>query len=66
MNAVDPTADVERVLTPAETGSPSTAAPPPPPIDQDTYLATRGITAGVLLGAALWVVILTVAWLIFG
>jgi hypothetical protein len=67
MNTIHPTADAEHVLAPAETGRSSPAAAPAlPHIDQETYLATRGITAGVLLGAGLWVVILTVFWLIFG
>ena len=66
MSTVNTTADLERVVAPAEQGRSSTAAPPPPQIDRDTFLATRGITAGVLLGVALWAVILTVAWLIFG
>jgi hypothetical protein len=65
MGTVNTTADLEQVST-ADSGRSSTAAPSPPQIDRDTFLATRGITAGVLLGAGLWVIILTAVWLIFG
>lgn len=66
MNTIHPTADAEHVLAPAERGRSSPAASAPLHIDPETFAATRGITAGVLLGAGLWAVILTIAWLIFG
>ncbi|HEY6926805.1 MAG TPA: hypothetical protein VI653_25190 [Steroidobacteraceae bacterium] len=64
MNAIHPTADVDQVLAPAERTSPAASAPPH--IDRDTCEATRGITAGVLLGAGLWAIVIAIAWLIFG
>lgn len=66
MNTIHPTADAEHVLAPAEKGRSSPAAAAPPHIDAETFAATRGITAGVLLGAGLWAVVLTTAWIIFG
>jgi len=66
MSTVNTTADLDRVVAPLENGRSSTAAPAPPQIDRDTFYATKGIAMGALLGAALWAVILTVAWLIFG
>ena len=66
MNTIHPTADAEHVLAPAENGRSSPAASAPPHIDHDTFVATRGITAGVLLGAGRWAILLTIAWLIFG
>jgi len=66
MNTIHSTADAEHVLAPAEKGSSSPAAAAPPHIDHDTFVATRGITAGVLLGAGVWAIVLAIAWLIFG
>ena len=65
MNVIHPTADAE-VLLSAEKGRSSPDAAAPPHIDRDTFVATRGIAAGVLLGAGFWAVLLTIAWLIFG
>jgi hypothetical protein len=39
-------------------------APPPRPIDDDLN-ASRGILLSIVLGGGLWILLLTVGWLIF-
>lgn len=66
MNTIHPTADAEPALAPAEKGRSSPAVSAPPQIDPETFAATRGITAGVLLGIGLWAVLLAICWVVFG